>query len=80
MKQYIIYAWFYIFSCLAFIGCQQVPEPIASTFKFIEPTYDTIELQPQSDSLHFLLDSNSYNQIRTFNYFINKGKPYIAFF
>lgn len=80
MNRYALYTGFIIASCLAIWGCQPSPEPMASTYKFIEPSYDNIELEPQGDSLHFALDTSSYNEIRTFNYFTHKGKPYIGLF
>lgn len=79
MKQYSYLAVLFV-ACLANFGCQQIPEPMASAYTFITPTYDKIELLPQSDTLHFALDSSSYNQIRTFNYFTQNNKPYIVFF
>ncbi len=80
MKLYPHYAGIFFISCLFNLGCQQSTEPMASTYKFIEPSYENIELKSQKDSLYFPLDSNSYNDIRTFNFFTDKGKPYIAFF
>lgn len=80
MNQIISPVRILIITCLIIAGCKQTSAPISVNYQYIEPTYDNIELQPQGDSLHFLLDTNSYNQIKTFNYFLHKGKPYIAFF
>jgi hypothetical protein len=53
---------------------------IASTPVIIRPQYSSVQLLPQKDTLRFPLSENTYNQIRSFNYFTDKGHSYLSFY
>ena len=61
-------------------SCHDNTRIIASKFMAIKPIYSNIQLTPM-DTLHFQLDEDAYNSIKSFNYFISKnGKQYISFY
>jgi hypothetical protein len=64
---------------LLHISCQESATTVTSTYKYIKPAYSDIQLLPQADTLHFSLSDNSYNEIKSFNYFIHKGVAFISF-
>lgn len=66
--------------CLSQFHCQTTPAIIPSSYSYVEPDYGNISFQSQSDSLHFALSENSYNQIKSYNCFEEKGKSYISFY
>lgn len=69
---------------LAFYYCSckegSHPDYIASTYVYIKPEYGNIQLMPTNDTLHFNLPKNSYNEIKSFNYFIQDDSAYISFY
>jgi len=46
----------------------------------IAPSYENIKLTLQPDTLHFQLGAKIYNEIKSFNYFMNDGLAYISFY
>ncbi|OQP44587.1 hypothetical protein A4H97_09470 [Niastella yeongjuensis] len=66
--------------CLFFAQCQDASrETVKSTYKKIDPSYRDIQFIP-GDSLRFTLSDNSYNEIKSFNYFQDHGVEYMSFF
>ncbi|NII29862.1 DUF4221 family protein [Pseudoflavitalea sp. X16] len=59
------------------VGCRQLPTP---QYQYQAPTYRHISLVPTADTLHFTLRSDSYNSVRSFNYYMDQGIEYIAFY
>lgn len=66
--------------CLLFIGCKNEPQVVESIFKYIQPNYTDVKLVAEHDSIHFRLSENTYNEIKSFNYFLHKGVPYVSFY
>lgn len=64
------------------ISCSNISSPsiIQSTYSYIKPEYDNIQLTLQDDSIEFVLDEDSYNQIRSINYFDQQGASYVSFY
>ncbi|WEK35466.1 MAG: DUF4221 family protein [Candidatus Pseudobacter hemicellulosilyticus] len=60
--------------------CQQSPATVRSSFVYQPPLYSNIALQTKPDSIHFALDGRTSNAISSFNYFLDKGKPFIFFY
>jgi hypothetical protein len=66
---------------LLFLGCKEKDKvTIASSYTYFKPEYASVQLRPQGDSLKFSLMEHSFNEIKSFNFFIDKGKEYIAFY
>lgn len=49
-------------------------------YQYFQPDYYSWQLVSANDSLIFPLDSTSYNAIKSFNYFVDKGTEYISFY
>lgn len=62
------------------IGCNDQSQPVPNTFVAIPPAYRNIHLIALADTLHFPLAPATYNEIKSFNYFIAHNKPYISFY
>lgn len=64
------------------ISCSNISSPsiTQSTYSYIKPEYDNIRLTLQGDSIEFVLDEDSYNQIRSINYFDQHDTSYISFY
>ena len=60
-------------------GCNNTPVTIKSEFAYTPPIYNDIQLIP-GDSITFPLSQNTYNEIKSFNYFQDNGAAYISFF
>ena len=69
-----------IVCCLHFMSCKNEPHVVKSTFKYIQPNYTDVKLRATHDSIHFRLSESVYNDIKSFNYFLHKGTPYISFY
>lgn len=73
--------WLLLCTYSMFIAnCRDTSGPGASAFMSIKPSYSNIRLITQ-DTLQFRLDKDTYNDIKSFNYFItNNGAKYISFY
>lgn len=70
-----------LFCCLLIFSCRQHrSRTIASVYTYISPHYDLTQLQITSDTLHFLLNEDTYNAIKSFNVFSEDGVEYISFY
>ena len=75
LKWLIICSW----SILLF-NCRETSQPAASILIHITPTYGNIRLVSQPDTLHFRLGENTYNKIKSFNYFVHKDRSFMSFY
>lgn len=66
--------------CLPHYACREASGNIPSKYNYFKPVYNKIEVRPQSDTLDFKLEDSNYNNIGSFNYFIEKGKELISFY
>jgi hypothetical protein len=82
LKQFALWKTVAVNLCiLILIGCTDDDQvTVASSYSYIEPDYAGVQIHPQGDSLKFLLTENTFNDIKSFNLFIDKGKSYIAFY
>ncbi|SHM37083.1 DUF4221 family protein [Chitinophaga sp. CF418] len=73
---------FLVIYYLLFLGCHDIPRIsiVQSLRSYIPPDYDSVNLIPLVDSIEFLLDEDSYNQIRSINYFNQDSNSFISFF
>ena len=78
-KKALMLWWLSVCVVLHF-NCKENNQPVASTPKFITPVYTTIELSRKPDSLHFPLSKNTFNEIKSFNYFTYHNTSYISFY
>lgn len=64
------------------LGCRDIPRTniIPSSYLFIQPEYTDIYLSQQKDSVDFDLDEDTYNQIRSINYFNKGNDEFISFY
>lgn len=69
----------FIFVCWFLTNCHNTDNTVHSTYKYMRPVYNDIQLITQADTLNFALSNNSYNEIKSFNYFIHNGKAFISF-
>jgi hypothetical protein len=70
----------FILLCFSCLKCGDKPETVPSTLTFIKPAYQNIRLEQFGDTLHFRLSKNTYNEIKSFNYFEDNGIPYLSFY
>jgi hypothetical protein len=61
-------------------GCRSSVRTIDHNFHSATPEYDRIQLIAKSDTLQFQLSNNSYNEVKSFNTFQEKGIHYISFY
>lgn len=61
-------------------NCQENTQPFHYTSQFITPIYTNVRLNTQPDTLHYPLGKNTYNEIKSFNYFIDHNTPFISFY
>lgn len=75
------------FSILAYIflfgisGCHDHTNLFnQSAYKYVEPDYNSISLKVVGDTLSFLLNDTTYNDIECMNYFESDSSEYVSFF
>jgi hypothetical protein len=75
---------FSLYIALAFVlflaSCEESPKKFTGTYTYREPQYNKLSLTIVSDTLHFTLTGDTYNQILSFNYFEDNGQPFISFY
>lgn len=75
------FAWFVL--CICFVlnySCQDGTLPVESEFVDVKPAYSDIKLALK-DTVNFALGKDTYNRVKSFNYFTAKnGKEYISFY
>jgi len=49
-------------------------------FHYLPPEYSNVKLVLTADTIHFPLDDNTYNNIRSFNLFFDGGVEYVSFY
>ncbi|OQP58191.1 hypothetical protein A3860_07655 [Niastella vici] len=59
--------------------CRNTPDANATIHIYIMPQYGLIKLLPTTDTLHFPLDENSYNAIKSTLSFVIRNKEYVCF-
>lgn len=67
-----------IIVCIISWGCHE--SSLAESYNYIDPKYDLIKLEQSTDSIHFPLDENTYNSIKSFNTFVQKGVEFVSFY
>ena len=75
--KYLIIAFLFSFFLEA---CQEEDTVIKNTYKYLKPDYNKIQVEGTTDTLHFLLNDSSYNDIESLNIFEDKGTEFISFF
>ena len=85
MVQYSCLRGMILFFCLVFyFGCGHESETLIEEekieYRYVKPEYGSIELRMATDSLNFYLDDTTYNNIKSFNTFSDKGIEYISFY
>lgn len=68
---------FFLLVCLFSLSCEQRKTPL---FRYQPPEYNNLQILPTKDTIRFALDENTYNNIRAFNCFVDKGKEYVSFY
>lgn len=61
-------------------GCRNAVQAIEHIYYDAIPAYDRVQLVMQSDTLQFYLGENTYNEIKSFNTFMEKGIHYFAYY
>lgn len=69
-----------LFYCFLNFHCEEDSKGLIEMYNYIEPSYDFVKIRTTTDTICFPLDDNTYNNIKSFNYFINKGDEYISFY
>jgi len=64
---------------LLIYGCSQ-DTTIDSTYKYIKPQYDFVQIGAQSDTISFHLNERTFNSIKSFNTFLQNDIEYISFY
>lgn len=67
-------------SGLCLQACKENDPVKASTFKFIKPAYNGIQIKLAPDTLNILLNENTFNAVKSVNIFSENGREYLAFF
>src|SRR5689334_18068379 len=62
------------------LGCRENADPVTATPVWISPGYTKINLAAHSDTLHFVLAQNTFNEIKSFNLFFDHKKAFISFY
>lgn len=70
------------FICIGFIlictGCNDDREPVASVYEYIKPSYSPIHLKVVPDTLVFKLSESMFNEVESYNIFVQDGVTYFA--
>src|ERR1044072_741686 len=61
-------------------SCRDNTDPIAVKGEYTPPAYTGINLAALQDTIHFALESKTFNKIKSFNYFNENNKSYISFY
>lgn len=61
-------------------SCKEKNPTTASVYHYIKPQYDLVEIEATTDTLHFPLSEDAYNNISAINIFYQNGKEFISFF
>lgn len=61
------------------INCHK-GQRIKAVYSYTTPDYAMVGLYPTADTIVFPLDEYTYNDIRSFNYFISHGIEYLSFY
>ncbi|WP_166437117.1 DUF4221 family protein [Niastella caeni] len=75
-----------IFLCLFFVaisscsGWHSEPDYPSPVHKYIPPQSDLVQLKVAEDTLHFPLDDNAYNSLKSFNLFTENDREFMCFF
>lgn len=69
--------FFFVFFLYA---CKYEVITVDNIYHYRQPIYDQVSLVAKPDTLHFNLGENTYNQIKAFNLFRDKGINYISFY
>lgn len=69
----LLFIWLLVYSC------RQKDNAVPSTYVYKAPVYD-IAINTSPDTLHFYLGDDTFNDIKSINYFDYKGKSYIALY
>lgn len=69
----------FLIICLSVINCHQSDQASTIKYSFLEPTYDSIQLNTSSDTITFPLDENTSNNVKSFNIFQENNVAYISF-
>lgn len=66
--------------CLFFLSCHNssIPDPVMANYTL--SSYSSIQLIVQPDTLNFKLNEKVYNDIKSFNYFVEGFKAYMSFY
>lgn len=70
---------FYTIICLWCAHACNEPEMKRITYDIQKPNYDSIDIYPTADTIHFPLSGDMNNAIRSLNLFSEKGIEYISF-
>lgn len=62
------------------VGCQTENPVMPARYTYIKPRYDQVKMITTYDTISFPLDDKSYNAIKSFNVFSNRGKEFISFY
>lgn len=73
-----IILFFSLLGCMA--ACREEPSTPKSVYRYLPPTYDQVKIESTNDTMHFLLNDSSYNDIESQNAFDNGGIEYLSFF
>jgi hypothetical protein len=65
---------------ILFSNCQNSSRVAPFTYNYSAPIYNPIQLSSIDDSLNYVLDDNTYTEIKSFNYFVHKNTEYISFY
>lgn len=76
----IIRGLFFLLLCLSLVQCRQEKKTPPSNYAYRPSSYDEVGIQVTTDTLHFPLGEDAFNDIKSFNYFEYQGKEYIAFY
>lgn len=80
----IKYSWplrlLFLFLFIPFFNCGQTEKTPPSTYVYLPPQYDEVEIKISTDTLHFPLGDDTFNDIKSFNYFKYQEKQFIAFY
>ncbi|WP_207514021.1 DUF4221 family protein [Longitalea luteola] len=66
--------------CIIQYKCKEGDLNIPVKYENYSPRYDLIQLHVANDTLHFKLDENTYNEIKSFNVFKHNEVEYISFY
>lgn len=64
---------------LFFLSCKEDHRTVKSRFEYITPRYNGVQVIVTEDTLHFPLNEDTYNGLKSFNMFLQDSTAYISF-